>query len=49
MGLKYKGIYLPRITPFLNNKIDYNSYKKLVKHYLKKGLEIWNKILNYNP
>jgi 4-hydroxy-tetrahydrodipicolinate synthase len=38
MAMQYKGIYLPVITPFLNNKVDYYSYEKLIVHYLEKGI-----------
>lgn len=33
-----EGIWLPIITPFSNDKVDYTSYKKLVNHYIKKGV-----------
>ncbi|MDH7479669.1 MAG: 4-hydroxy-tetrahydrodipicolinate synthase [Syntrophomonadaceae bacterium] len=33
-----EGIWLPIITPFSNDKVDYSSYKKLVNHYIKKGV-----------
>ena len=32
------GIWLPIVTPFKNDKVDFSSYKKLVNHYLKKGI-----------
>jgi len=33
-----KGVWLPVITPFLNNKIDYHSYKRLIDYYAPKGI-----------
>ncbi|MGD9202079.1 MAG: dihydrodipicolinate synthase family protein [Chitinispirillia bacterium] len=36
--MKIKGVYLPVITPFYNNKIDFLSYKKLIHHYIEKGI-----------
>ncbi|MBH1939500.1 4-hydroxy-tetrahydrodipicolinate synthase [Mobilitalea sibirica] len=32
------GILLPIITPFKDNKIDYKSYKRLIDHYVDKGI-----------
>ncbi len=36
--MKLKGVWLPIITPFKNDKIDFKSYKKLIDHYLSKGI-----------
>lgn len=33
-----RGVWLPIITPFKNDKIDYDSYKKLINHYSDKGI-----------
>jgi 4-hydroxy-tetrahydrodipicolinate synthase len=33
-----KGVWLPIVTPFYENKIDYNSYKKLIDFYSPKGI-----------
>lgn len=33
-----EGIWLPIVTPFNNDKVDFRSYKKLVNHYIKKGV-----------
>ena len=33
-----KGVFLPIITPFKDYTVDYNSYKKLITHYLAKGI-----------
>ena len=35
---KLSGIWLPIITPFHNDKIDFASYKKLIEHYSTKGI-----------
>src|SRR5579859_666549 len=34
---KIDGVWVPLITPFLQDKVDYSSYKKLVDHYIAKG------------
>lgn len=36
--MKLTGVWLPIITPFKNDKIDYKSYKKLIDHYTDKGI-----------
>lgn len=36
--MQLTGVWLPIITPFLEDKIDYLSYKKLIEHYSNKGL-----------
>lgn len=33
-----KGVWLPIITPFKDNKIDYKSYKNLIDYYVSKGI-----------
>ncbi len=38
MSKGYTGIYLPIVTPFLNGEVDYRSYKKMVDHYIGKGI-----------
>ena len=35
---KLRGVWLPIITPFSNNKIDYISYKNLIDYYIPKGI-----------
>jgi 4-hydroxy-tetrahydrodipicolinate synthase len=35
---RLKGVWLPLVTPFLNNQIDYKSYKNLIEYYLPKGI-----------
>lgn len=32
--MKIQGVYIPLITPFLNGKIDFNSYKRMIDYYL---------------
>jgi 4-hydroxy-tetrahydrodipicolinate synthase len=32
------GVWLPIITPFKDNKIDYKSYKRLINHYTDMGI-----------
>lgn len=36
--MSMKGIWLPIITPFKNNEIDYESYKRLIDYYITKGI-----------
>ncbi len=38
MKKKLSGIYLPIITPFLDDEVDYASYKKMIDFYLTKGI-----------
>jgi 4-hydroxy-tetrahydrodipicolinate synthase len=33
-----KGVWLPIITPFKEDKIDFKSYKRLIDHYIGKGI-----------
>lgn len=33
-----KGVWLPIITPFKNDKIDFVSYKRLIDYYVSKGI-----------
>lgn len=32
------GVWLPIVTPFNNNEIDYDSYKNLIDHYIDNGI-----------
>ncbi|MGB8454068.1 MAG: 4-hydroxy-tetrahydrodipicolinate synthase [Anaerocolumna sp.] len=32
------GVWLPIITPFIEDKIDYKSYKRMIGHYADKGI-----------
>ncbi len=36
--MKVEGVWLPIITPFLNDEIDFNSYQKLIEYYIPKGI-----------
>lgn len=36
--MQLTGVWLPIITPFLNDKIDYKSYEGLINHYSGKGI-----------
>lgn len=38
MKNKLRGIYLPIITPFSGDEVDYVSYKKMIDFYLTKGI-----------
>jgi len=36
--MKIEGIWLPIITPFKNDEVDYDSYKRLIDYYIAKGI-----------
>ncbi len=36
--MNLSGIYLPIITPMVEDKIDYKSYTKLIEHYISQGV-----------
>jgi 4-hydroxy-tetrahydrodipicolinate synthase len=36
--MNIQGVWLPIITPFINERIDYISYKNLIDHYIQKGI-----------
>lgn len=36
--MQLTGVWLPIITPFKDNNIDFKSYKKLISHYSTKGI-----------
>lgn len=36
--MQLSGVWLPIITPFKNDKIDFKSYKRLIEHYSDKGI-----------
>ncbi len=36
--MKISGVWLPIITPFIDNKIDFQSYEKLIEHYISEGI-----------
>lgn len=33
-----QGVWLPIITPFQDDQVDYDSYQKLIEHYLNQGI-----------
>lgn len=37
--MQLNGVWLPIITPFKDDKIDYNSFRKLIDHYAEKGID----------
>lgn len=36
--MKLTGVWLPIITPFIDDKIDTKSYKKMIDYYINKGI-----------
>lgn len=36
--MKIEGVWLPVITPFVNDEIDFTSYQRLIDHYIPKGI-----------
>ncbi len=36
--MKIKGVLVPIITPFVGGKVDFESYKKIIKYYSNKGV-----------
>ncbi len=36
--MQLNGVWLPIITPFKDDKIDYKSYKRMIDHYTEKGI-----------
>lgn len=36
--MNIKGVWLPVVTPFINNEVDYKSYKKLIDYYIDKKI-----------
>lgn len=38
MGLKLEGVWLPIITPFKDDKVDFESYRRIIEFYSDKGL-----------
>ena len=36
--MRIDGVWLPIITPFLEDKVDFKSYKKMIEHYISKGV-----------
>ena len=38
MASPIDGVYLPIVTPFYRDRVDIDSYKALLQHYLAKGI-----------
>ncbi|HEX7511234.1 MAG TPA: 4-hydroxy-tetrahydrodipicolinate synthase [Chitinivibrionales bacterium] len=36
--MKIEGVWLPIVTPFLHDAIDFGSYKNIIDHYVKTGI-----------
>lgn len=36
--MKIEGVWLPVITPFINDEIDFESYRQMIDHYVGKGI-----------
>ena len=36
--MELKGVWLPVVTPFINNEIDFESYKNLIDYYIDKKI-----------
>ncbi len=36
--MQLNGVWLPIITPFKDDKIDFKSYKRMIEHYSEKGI-----------
>ena len=36
--MSIEGVWLPVITPFLNDEVDYNSYSNMIEFYISKGI-----------
>lgn len=37
--MSLQGIFVPLITPFKDDKVDFNSYKRMIDFYLTKGID----------
>lgn len=35
--MKFSGVWVPVITPFKNDEVDFVSYKRMIDHYISKG------------
>ena len=35
--MSINGVWVPVITPFKDDKVDFDSYKRLVEHYIGEG------------
>lgn len=38
IDVRFTGIYVPIVTPFKNNKVDYRAIKRLVNYYIQEGV-----------
>ncbi|QOR35998.1 4-hydroxy-tetrahydrodipicolinate synthase [Clostridium sp. 'deep sea'] len=36
--MKLQGVFVPLVTPFLNDKVDFVSYQKMIDYYINKGI-----------
>lgn len=36
--MELKGVWLPVVTPFINNEVDYESYRRLINFYIDKKI-----------
>jgi 4-hydroxy-tetrahydrodipicolinate synthase len=36
--MRFSGVWLPAITPFIGGEIDYPAYERLIDHYVKIGV-----------
>lgn len=36
--MKIQGVYVPLITPFINDKVDFNSFKRMIDYYSSKDI-----------
>jgi 4-hydroxy-tetrahydrodipicolinate synthase len=36
--MQLKGVWLPIVTPFLDDEVDYDSYRAMLNHYIEKGI-----------
>ena len=36
--MKLQGVFVPLVTPFLNDKVDFAAYQKMIDYYIDKGI-----------
>ena len=36
--MRIDGVWLPIVTPFLEDKVDFKSYRRMIEHYISKGV-----------
>ncbi len=39
MATKISGLWLPLITPFKDGAVDFQSYERLIEHYIGRGVD----------